>query len=217
MIEMEFMEIQSQKLQLLQLQNQHQTTINTKITLSHYKIQTQKKTPLLQMLSVIVPTHTIIKTAVVTAYGEVIQAPPLLTFMTMVGQETIGDGTIIGTGTLGGAGTHGMAQTGAGVGIIGTAQTGVGVGIIGTEIPGVVDFISRTSNSTTKEQEVLLQLTTTKITVEIDTIVEEEIMHQVLGLPAIITAGLETTEQSEIRDQALISGHQEIQSEIAQT
>jgi 2-keto-4-pentenoate hydratase/2-oxohepta-3-ene-1,7-dioic acid hydratase in catechol pathway len=87
----------------------------------------------------------------------VIQAPPLLTFMTMVGQEIIGDGTIIGTGTLAGVGTHGMDPTGVGVGIIGTAQIGVGDGIIGMEIPGAVDIISRITNRTIKEQEVLPQ------------------------------------------------------------
>jgi hypothetical protein len=122
----------------------------------------------------------------------------------MVGQEIIGDGTIIGTGTLAGVGTHGMDQTGVGVGIIGTAQIGVGDGIIGMEIPGAVDIISRIFNSTIMVQEVLPQLTTTKITVEIDTIVEEEIMHPVPDLPAIITAEPETTQQSEIRDQTLI-------------
>ncbi len=135
----------------------------------------------------------------------------------MVGQETIGDGTIIGTGTLVGVGTRGMDQTGDGVGIIGTVQIGVGDGIIGTEIHGAVDIISRISNSTIKEQEVLPRLTATIITVEIDTIVGEEIMHQVLDLSAIIIAELELAQQSETRDQVLISGHQEIQFEIAQT
>ena len=90
-------------------------------------------------------------------FGVVIQAPPSLTYMIIVGRETIWDGTIIGIGTLAGVGTHGMDPTGAGVGIIGMDQIGVGDGIIGTEIPGVVDIISRISNSTIKGQEVLPQ------------------------------------------------------------
>ena len=151
------------------------------------------------------------------AFGVMIQVPPLLTFMTIVGQETIGDGTIIGTGTLAGVGTHGMDQTGVGVGIIGTAQIGVGDGIIGMEIPGAVGIISRIFNSTIMVQEVLPQLTTTKITVEIDMKVVDEIIHPARDPLAIITAELEPTQQSEIRDQVLISGHQEIQFEIAQT
>jgi hypothetical protein len=91
------------------------------------------------------------------AFGVMIQVPPLLTFMTIVGQETIWDGTIIGIGTLAGVGTHGMDPTGAGVGIIGMDQIGVGDGIIGTEIPGAVDIISRITNRTIKGQEVLPQ------------------------------------------------------------
>ena len=139
------------------------------------------------------------------AFGVMIQVPPLLTFMTIVGQETIGDGTIIGTGTLAGVGTHGMDQT------------GVGDGIIGMEIPGAVGIISRIFNSTIMVQEVLPQLTTTKITVEIDMKVVDEIIHPARDPLEIITAELEPTQQSEIRDQVLISGHQEIQFEIAQT
>ena len=51
----------------------------------------------------------------------------------------------------------GMDQVGVLAGIVGMDQIGVGEGIIGTEIPGVMDFISRISNSTIKGQEVLPQ------------------------------------------------------------
>jgi hypothetical protein len=47
--------------------------------------------------------------------------------------------------------------------------------------------------------------------------VGDEIIHPVRDPLAIITVELEPTEQSEIRDQVLISGHQEIPFEIAQT
>ena len=48
-------------------------------------------------------------------------------------------------------------------------------------------------------------------------IVGDEVIHPVRDPLAIITAELETTQQPEIPDQVLISGHQEIQLEIAQT
>ena len=45
----------------------------------------------------------------------------------------------------------------------------------------------------------------------------DEIIHLARDPPAIITVELEPTQQSEIRDQVLISGHQKIQLEIVQT